>query len=264
MSLGTGLISAICQILLVFLWADSCPLEIRYGHVICFGQWNLNGCVLCFFWIEILRVRACFATFPFSCFLEAKRWSLHSPGQGGRTAEHSAPASLPGQVIWAGNEVWFCTASLTCLFVYWYFSYCSSYRFTRKCKSSMQKFLVPFAQFLPMVLLQITITVKFWGYLSIIHSILTDRGFSFFKNIHLNCRDKKLFQTWVIFWLPLFCQIECFGLYSVMYIFILFLPNHRFPKKAHLIDFWIPPNTVLCVVEGTLKCLLVNKWWIAV
>lgn len=121
MSLGTGLISAICQILSVFLWAHSCPLEVSYGHVICFGQWNVNGRVLWFFWTEILSVRACFTTFPFSCFLEAKGWSLHQPGQGGRAAEHSAPASLPGQVVWAGSEVWFRTASLTCLFVYLYF-----------------------------------------------------------------------------------------------------------------------------------------------
>ena len=36
--LGTVVISAICQIVSVFLWEHPCPLEARYGCVMCFGQ----------------------------------------------------------------------------------------------------------------------------------------------------------------------------------------------------------------------------------
>lgn len=195
--LCTVVLSAICQMFLVLLWAHPHSLKVRNGCVIGFGSWNVSGNVMRLFKVKASRTTCaprCWLC-PAGCLVCVR--GCPSTGQGVRTPKHRAqPACLHKLQEWDLKRC----SLLPHLPVYLDFSSCSNYRFIRNCKNSTERSLVslvPFTQFSLRFLSYIIIkccfkSLRFGGYLSISYS---NREVFLFKCAYLNCRDMKFFQT---------------------------------------------------------------------
>lgn len=202
-SLGTAVLSAICQIFLVLLWAQPHSLEVRNGCVMCFGWWNMSGSVMGLF--QVKASRASWAPLHWLCPAGCRGGAFLGPvGVWGLQSVVPQPTCLhkPQE-----RDLKRCSL-LRHLPVYLDFSSCRNYRFIRNCKNSTERSLVSFTQFSPRVLSYISIkcyfkSLGFGGYLSVRYSILINRNVFLFPNMYFNCRDMKLFQTYHILIPPL-------------------------------------------------------------